>query len=699
LKKVFHVSKKVTKFSIYLGLIIFVLVLILDLNIKYFKNLIAEKLSVSTGLETRVENLSIGYDFDSINIQAMKITLLDESRFPSAEISNVNLELTYENLFKEPAKFSSLAIDTLKINLPKKINSDEKKPKKDLSKFLSSLGLFQKISIEQTLISSKKEHEIGEINFVSISDDIDFYVNKYPLDLIYENSHNVSFDVKGKLSLKNMGTNEVVIPLYITTEDFKIDGELQTNSSRLKFSGDIDQVDAKKSLKYFPQDPSKATLIENFGNAIMSGYLKDSKILFEKNLLTDEVINNKFDSEVFFKGLSFANKQVLVENYNGGITLNPEKLQLKGKGSLFEKDFFINVDIPDNPLDGKMVMVNFSDINSGFQGAANYLENENWEMNFSVGKGFFGNLTIPKSDELVPVVIIENLVVPDGKSSSIDINPEDIPAVTVIAKKIKVGENELPKFELQLMPSGKILRVSYLKLSDYKVDNNPIRFNGAWLDKNKTIINANLKGENLKGLLTAMGIDKKIQGGKYDFDIRIYCNCAPWEVKLDSISGEILGNVEEGIFTDQDPSIGRIFSLLNIDSISRRLRLNVDDLVSKGFAYDTIKGRAVVNDKKINIDFLNVDSTSNHIKVKGHSNLESRSYELEAYVRPEIADSVPVATYLAGGGLAGLGVWLADKAIFDGDLINKLIDKVVEIKYSITGPWANPEIKAETKFL
>jgi len=42
---------------------------------------------------------------------------------------------------------------------------------------------------------------------------------------------------------------------------------------------------------------------------------------------------------------------------------------------------------------------------------------------------------------------------------------------------------------------------------------------------------------------------------------------------------------------------------------------------------------------------------------------------------------------------------LADKTIFDGDLINKIIDKVVEIKYSITGPWDNPEIKAETKFL
>jgi len=42
---------------------------------------------------------------------------------------------------------------------------------------------------------------------------------------------------------------------------------------------------------------------------------------------------------------------------------------------------------------------------------------------------------------------------------------------------------------------------------------------------------------------------------------------------------------------------------------------------------------------------------------------------------------------------------LADKAIFDGDLINKLIDKVVEIKYSITGPWNNPKVKVDTKFL
>jgi len=40
-----------------------------------------------------------------------------------------------------------------------------------------------------------------------------------------------------------------------------------------------------------------------------------------------------------------------------------------------------------------------------------------------------------------------------------------------------------------------------------------------------------------------------------------------------------------------------------------------------------------------------------------------------------------------------LGVWLVDESLFDGELINKIVDKVVEFKYKITGPWSEPTIK------
>jgi len=699
LKKFFHISKKLTKFSIYLGLIIFVLTLTLDLNIKYFKNLIEERLSLSTGFETRVENLSLGYDFDSINIQVLKITFLDESKFPSAEVSNLHLELTYGDLFKESKKFNSLAIDTLKINSSKEINKDEKKSINDLSKFLTSLRLFQKIRIEQTLISSKKEYEIGEINFISNSDNIDFYVNRYPLNLIYENSNDIAFDLNGKVSFKNLEANEVEIPINIATEDFGIDGRFQLKSNNLKFSGHSDQVDAEKSLKYFPQNPSNSQLIKNFANAIQSGSLNDIRIEFEKNLQTNSIIRNKFDSRINIKELNFLDSKLKLKEYSGQISIDKDNLSIEGNGSLLNKLLKINTKIPSKPRDNRIISINFSDQNSNLFGSVNYLENQNWDFSFSDGNKFSGDFTIPKTVKDIPEIIIENLVIPDEESNEVILNPSDIPKVTLISKRIKVGNHELPEFEIQLVPTGNILLVSYLKLKGFKVDNNPIVFSGAWLAKDKTIINSKLSGENLEKLLSAIGFEKKIKGGKYDLDIRLYCDCAPWQVKLDSISGEIKGDVQEGIFTDEDPSIGRVFSLLNIDSISRRLRLNVDDLVSKGFVYDAIKGRAVINDSKIKIDYFNIDSTSNHISIEGNSNLDLKTYDLQADVRPEIADSVPIATYLAGGGLAGLGVWLADKTIFQGDLLNEIVDKIIEFKYVIKGPWSAPIITENKKIL
>jgi len=62
-------------------------------------------------------------------------------------------------------------------------------------------------------------------------------------------------------------------------------------------------------------------------------------------------------------------------------------------------------------------------------------------------------------------------------------------------------------------------------------------------------------------------------------------------------------------------------------------------------------------------------------------------------VQPSIADTIPLATYLAGGGLAGLGVWAADKMLFGGKVIGGLLDNAVEITFLISGPWSEPIIE------
>ena len=99
------------------------------------------------------------------------------------------------------------------------------------------------------------------------------------------------------------------------------------------------------------------------------------------------------------------------------------------------------------------------------------------------------------------------------------------------------------------------------------------------------------------------------------------------------------------------------------------------------------------------IDHFQLNSSSSAISLTGLSDIMNQTYDLEAKVTPAISDAVPVATYLAGGGLAGLGVWLADQGLFDGKLIDQIIDQVVEFKYKIIGPWDDPVITNISKIL
>jgi len=164
-------------------------------------------------------------------------------------------------------------------------------------------------------------------------------------------------------------------------------------------------------------------------------------------------------------------------------------------------------------------------------------------------------------------------------------------------------------------------------------------------------------------------------------------------MSLKDITGMVKLNVKQGTFTDKDPNIGRILSLLNIKSIAKRLKLDVADVTDKGFAYDDIQTHLTIGQSLAKIDYFKLDATSGVIRLTGQSNIVEKEYDMIAKVSPAIGDAVPAATALAGGGAIGLGVWLVDEALFDGKLIDKIVDKVIDIEYKITGPWDNPIIK------
>ena len=166
-----------------------------------------------------------------------------------------------------------------------------------------------------------------------------------------------------------------------------------------------------------------------------------------------------------------------------------------------------------------------------------------------------------------------------------------------------------------------------------------------------------------------------------------------FKVSTKKVSGFMKAKVEKGVFTNQDPNLLKLLSYINLESIADRLRLSRTELRDQGYVYDQINAKFLFNDGVAKVDYFLVESEESDIELTGFVDLIKQDYNLAANVQPSIADTVPLATYLAGGGLAGLGVWAADKVLFGGEVFGELLDNVVEITFVISGPWSNPIIE------
>ena len=384
---------------------------------------------------------------------------------------------------------------------------------------------------------------------------------------------------------------------------------------------------------------------------------------------------------------------VVVENYNSTIAFHDDNISANGVGKIRNMPFDIRIN-PNNRHDDKEASFAVELINndSDFELYLTRRLDQSWRARVE-SETLKTNIEIGLSDDLPSVRILGlQATTFDSIKGDWNIEPNDFPSMYLSAHGVFIDEQIIPNFSTKLESKDNILKISDLALEGVGVGEQDLRFNGAWV-AGKTGLIAKAKGDALSGFLEKINYKEKVNGGKFDFDIRLFCDCAPWNMNIKEISGIANMNIKQGVFTNQDPNIGRVLSLLNIKSAAKRLKLDVKDLTDKGFTYDNIDAQITLQDSIAKINSFKLSSSSSDITLTGQSNIVDQVYDIEAKVIPAFGDAVPAATYLAGGGLIGLGVWLVDESLFEGKLINKIVDQVVEFKYKIIGPWDEPTIE------
>jgi len=468
-------------------------------------------------------------------------------------------------------------------------------------------------------------------------------------------------------------------------DDAKIIAHGRINSTSEQVAAFINKSPASEVTKYFIDQFELSGDI--WGDVIIEAPFSENQ---GKKVLLD------FDLFVTDNRLSLLEGKIKIDRYSSQISYHEDTLQTRGKGDIdgVPFDLSINPDewIDDNTSTFKVSMKQRDGDLEAFisqEGSNEWHAQVNSE-DIEVGVYLYPH---PKGPAFVELHDLKMADIDEIKSPW-NFLPGDFPSFHLISKNAEVNGSAIPNFEADLISKEQVMQIQSLRFEDIGVSDKELVFNGDWMD-GKTILRAQASHHNLSDFLERFGIEEPVSGGKFTTDIRLYCDCAPWEISTTKVSGFIKVDIEEGVFTEQDPSFFKLLSFVNLDSIASRMKLDKSEIKEQGFAYDRINVKLLFGDARASIYDFQIESEDSEIELSGFADLVNRDYNLVATVRPSIADSVPMATYLAGGGLTGLGIWAADKLLFGGEVIGKMFNDVLEFSYTITGPWSNPVIESK----
>ena len=161
----------------------------------------------------------------------------------------------------------------------------------------------------------------------------------------------------------------------------------------------------------------------------------------------------------------------------------------------------------------------------------------------------------------------------------------------------------------------------------------------------------------------------------------------PREDVLALLDGEIGVRFGSRQLDDVEPGAGRVFGLMSIVALPRRLSLDFRDVFAKGFGFDEITGNfRIARGETFTCD-LTLKGPAADIGIIGQAGLASRDYNQTAIVNASVGDTLPIV------GAVVAGPQVAAALLIFSQIFKKPLQGVGQIYYSIHGSWDEPAIE------
>lgn len=289
---------------------------------------------------------------------------------------------------------------------------------------------------------------------------------------------------------------------------------------------------------------------------------------------------------------------------------------------------------------------------------------------------------------------LDYLSVPDVSGTKNNFSPKTIPGLDFYSRSVRIGKKNLGEVGLVTSRTRSGLSIDRLSIGSGAYQ---LTAHGYWNDGIKPISNlsGNISSQNLARMLQEWDLSPGIISNNASGNFSLTWQGTPFDFNVATLSGSFGLDIKNGTFTDLGTStnlkvgLGRIITLLSVQSLTQKLQLNFSDMTHSGFNFNVFKGQFTIYQGQASTSNVLIDGPVAKIKLQGRVGLATHDYDLQLGVTPYVTASLPVIATIAGGPVVGAVAWLTDK------VLSPAVQKLTTYHYHLTGPWDKPTVAPE----
>lgn len=272
-------------------------------------------------------------------------------------------------------------------------------------------------------------------------------------------------------------------------------------------------------------------------------------------------------------------------------------------------------------------------------------------------------------------------------------NYRPTPVIRFEAKQVALDNKIIDSLKFEVDQSPDVLVVK--SIDGRFGDGTGVIKGGYQFDKeaNLSSLSLNLKSSKIAEVTKFLEVNKGFSGNRAEVGLKLN-----WKGGLNCFSvnkfiGDVNFELKDGAIEDIEPGIARLIGLLSVESLVRRLQLDLTDITNKGMVFDEIKGRAKIDNGNVNLTKLKLKAPSATGEIEGSISLKHQTFDLEAKITPKVGATIPTIAALAGNAnpLAALAVYTIMK------VIPGINENLVTYEYEVLGPWKSPDISVRNQ--